>query len=72
MRKFPMKDMAVQPQQPAILGRLCDELVQVGMEIAECGDMRQEAVLLERAAELKGSMIRLWLGAEKAEVAYHF
>jgi hypothetical protein len=42
------------------------------MEIAECGDMRQEAVLLERAAELKGSMIRLWLGAEKAEVAYYF
>lgn len=67
-----MKDMAVHPQQPVVLGRLCDELVQVGMEIAECRDMRQEAVLLERAAEIKGAMLRLWLGAEKAEVAYHF
>jgi hypothetical protein len=65
-----MKDNAVQPRQPVLLGRLVDELVQVGMELAECQDMRQETILLERAAELKGSMIRLWTGADKAEVVY--
>ena len=67
-----MKDQAIQPNRPAVLGRLCDELVQVGMEIAECPDMRQEAVLVERATEIKSTMIALWLGADKAEVAYYF
>jgi hypothetical protein len=43
-----------------------------GPEIAECQDMRQEAVLLERAADIKSTMTRLWLGAGKAEVAYYF
>lgn len=63
---------ALNPKQPAVLGRLCDELMQVGMEIGECADMRHEAVLLERAAEIKRTMIDLWQGADKVELVYHF
>lgn len=67
-----MKDKALNPNRPVVLGRLCDELVQVGMEIAECQDMRQEAVLLERAADIKRTMTALWEGGGKVEVAYYF
>jgi hypothetical protein len=54
-----------EPEKPVLLDRLIDQLFDTGVAIGESTDIREQVQLSARADELKNTIHRLWISAEK-------